>query len=274
MVQANFSKISTSTTVQSAKDIHSTLSYAQAHKTQIFVDIISEGKTIHQIRAYCIDHNKSIIRLFVQSKQEIKFPQHAEVSMLFYTEKDGKQVPCNFLSTIKNTFTHKGLFFIDVSVPNFIGHSQRRNCVRIPITKSEIPNLKLWAESKAGSDEQMQWLAIQDEEFDIVDVSTGGMLFLLNANIEIAKQLKEGSKILLTAIFPYSNKVPLCLSMLSTIRRYVKNPHNSEWYSMGIRFVRWAYLENYSTWNSIPDDNGIPPLSNWVFQVMANRKRA
>ncbi len=117
MVQANFSKISTSTTVQSAKDIHSTLSYAQAHKTQIFVDIISEGKTIHQIRAYCIDHNKSIIRLFVQSKQEIKFPQHAEVSMLFYTEKDGKQVPCNFLSTIKNTFTHKGLFFIDVSVP-------------------------------------------------------------------------------------------------------------------------------------------------------------
>ena len=51
MVQANFSKISTSTTVQSAKDIHSTLSYAQAHKTQIFVDIISEGKTIHQIRA-------------------------------------------------------------------------------------------------------------------------------------------------------------------------------------------------------------------------------
>ena len=90
MVQANFSKISTSTTVQSAKDIHSTLSYAQAHKTQIFVDIISEGKTIHQIRAYCIDHNKSIIRLFVQSKQEIKFPQHAEVSMLFYTEKRRK----------------------------------------------------------------------------------------------------------------------------------------------------------------------------------------
>ena len=89
----------------------------------------------------------------------------------------------------------------------------------------------------------------------------------------IAKQLKEGSKILLTAIFPYANKSPLCLSILSTVRRYTQNTQNPDWFSMGIRFIRWAYLENYSTWNSIPDDNGIPPLSNWVFQVMANRKR-
>lgn len=267
-------KMVISITEQNAKGIHNTLSYAQAHKTQIFVDIINEGKTIHQVRAYCIDHNKTIVRLFIQTKHEIKIPQTAEASLLFYTEKEGKQVPCNFISPVKNHFVHNGLFFIDVAIPHYIGHSQRRNCVRIPITKREIPNLKIWAESRTENSEQLRWIAIQDEDFDIVDLSTGGMLFLINGETSISKQLKEGAKILLTAIFPYENKAPLCLSMLSTIRRYTQNAQNPEWYSMGIKFIRWAYLENYSTWNSIPDDNGVPPLSNWVFQVMANRKRS
>lgn len=271
---SSLDKMVVSATEQNAKNIHNTLSYAQAHKTQIFVDIINEGKTIHQVRAYCIDHNKTIVRLFIQTKHEIKVPQTAEASLLFYTEKDGKQVPCNFISPVKNCFVHNSLFFIDVATPLYIGHSQRRNCVRIPITKREIPNLKIWAESHAENSEQLQWIAIQDEDFDIVDLSTGGMLFLINSETPIAKQLKEGSKILLTAIFPYENKAPLCLSMLSTVRRYAQNAQTPEWYSMGIRFIRWAYLENYSTWNSIPDDNGVPPLSNWVFQVMANRKRS
>lgn len=271
---SSLDKMVVSVSEQSTKSIHSTLSYAQAHKTQIFVDIIHEGKTIHQVRAYCIDHNKSIVRLFIQTKNEIKVPQNSEASLLFYTEKDGKKVPCNFISVIKNSFVHNNLFFIDIAIPHYIGHSQRRNCVRIPITKREIPNLKIWAESHAENSDQLQWVAIQDEDFDIVDLSTGGMLFLINGEAPISKKLKEGSKLLLTAIFPYEKKAPLCLSMLSTVRRYTQNAQNPEWYSMGIRFIRWAYLENYSTWNSIPDDNGIPPLSNWVFQVMANRKRS
>lgn len=273
MATTSFNKMVASTSEQNMKNINNMLSFAQAHKTQIFVDIISEGKTIHQVRAYCIDHNKSIVRLFIQIKHEIKLPQNAEASLLFYTEKEGKQVPCNFISGIKNSFVHNGLFFIDVAVPHYIGHSQRRTCVRIPITKREIPNLKIWAESQTEGSDQMQWTAIQDENFDIVDISTGGMLFLVSSETPLAKQLKEGSKILLTAIFPYANKSPLCLSILSTVRRYAQNAQNPDWFSMGVRFIRWAYLENYSTWNSIPDDNGIPPLSNWVFQVMASRKR-
>lgn len=273
MVQSMFGNLIASNTVQNAKAIHGTLSYAKAHKIEIFIDIISEGKTIHQVRAYCIDHNKSIIRLFIQTKQAIKLPQSAEVSAFFYIQEAEKQVPCNFISVIKNSFIHKGLFFIDIAVPSYIGHTQRRNCVRIPITKAEIPNLKLWVESKTDESEQLQWVAVQENEFDIVDISAGGILFLIDAFIPVSRQIKENSKILLTGIFPYTNKAPLCLSMLATVRRFTKNANSPEWFSMGIRFIRWAYLENYSTWNSIPDDNGIPPLVNWVFQVMANRKR-
>lgn len=273
MGQLNFGTLIASNSVQNAKAIHATLSFAKAHKTEIFIDIISEGKTIHQVRAYCIDHNKSVVRLFIQGKQIIKLPQNAEISAFFYIQENDRQIPCNFISAIKNSFVHKSLFFIDIAVPSYIGHSQRRSCVRIPITKAEIPNLKLWVESKTNNNEQLQWIAIQDNEFDIVDISAGGMLFLVDAFIPVSRQIQENTKILLTGIFPYTNKTPLCLSMLATVRRYTKNQNSPEWFSMGIRFIRWAYLENYSTWNSIPDDNGIPPLVNWVFQVMANRKR-
>ncbi len=273
MAQLKAGSLIASNSLQNAKVIHSMLSYTKAHKTEIFIDIISEGKTIHQVRAYCIDHNKSLVRLFIQSRQSMHLPQNAEVSAFFYIQQDGKQTPCNFICAIKNSFTHKGLFFIDIAVPSHIGHTQRRNCVRIPITKAEIPNLKLWVESKTADNEQLQWVALQDSEFDIVDISAGGILFLVDAFIPISRQIQENTKILLTGIFPYTNKTPLCLSMLAAVRRYTKNQSSPEWFSMGIRFIRWAYLENYSTWNAIPDDNGIPPLVNWVFQVMANRKR-
>lgn len=273
MVQSSNNTLLTSNALQNSKAIINTLNYVKAHKIEIFVDIIHDGKTTHQVRAFCLDYNKSIIRLYIQNKQFIKLPPNCEVSTFFYSEEDNKKIPCNFISPVKNAFEHKGLFFIDIAVPNYIGHTQRRNCVRIPVAKSEIPSLKLWVESNSDKGEQIQWVAVQDSEFDIVDISAGGALFLIDAFIPATRQIKENTKILLTGIFPYPNKAPLCLSMLATVRRYTKDPNTPEWFSMGIRFIRWAYLENYSTWNSIPDDNGVPVLATWVFQVMANRKK-
>lgn len=253
--------------------IRDTLRYISVHRIEVFVDITLNGRPINQVRAFCADYNKKFVRFYIHSVEDFSVPEGAEVSAFYYIFAKNKRIPCNFIAPVVKTFQHKGFYFLDTIFPKTLGHTQRRNCVRTPVTKKEIQHLKLWIEDRSNTQQKAQWVAVGDSLFEIIDISAGGMLFIINESCPIATTIKENSQVLCSGTFPFAKKPPLNISMLGTVRRYAPSS-SSGWNSMGIRFTRWAFLENHSTWNIISDDNGVPALANWVFQLMANRKKA
>lgn len=253
--------------------IKDTLRYITTHRIEVFIDVLLQGKTVDQVRGFCADYNNKFVRFYIHGEENFTIPEGAEVSVFYYIFAKGKRIPCNFITPAVKTFQHKNFSFLDTIFPTTLGHTQRRNCVRTPVTKNEIPHLKLWIEDKLLSKTKTQWVTINNSHFEIIDVSAGGMLFIINETSPNFKYIQENSRVLCSGTFPFTNKPPLNLSMIGIVRRFAPSSSNG-WYSLGLRFTRWAYLENHSSWNTIEDDNGIPLLANWVFQLMANRKKA
>lgn len=273
MANLEVNYILTSNANTSPEYISDTLRYIAVHRIEVFIDITLQGRTINQVRGFCADYNKKFVRFYIHSVEDFSVPEGAEVSAFYYIFAKNKRIPCNFIAPVEKVFQHKGFYFLDTIFPKTIGHTQRRNCVRTPVTKKEIPHLKLWLEDKISENQNAQWVEVANNYFEIIDISAGGMLFIINEKCPMAATIKENSQVLCSGTFLFGKKPPINLSMLGTVRRYAPSS-SSGWNSMGIRFTRWAFLESHSKWNLISDDNGVPALANWVFQLMANRKRA
>jgi hypothetical protein len=159
-----------------------------------------------------------------------------------------------------------------------MGHNQRRYNVRIPVSKRDIGNFRMWYGKLAGSpgdlhdpQRKMQWLPIPHEEVEIMDISAGGMHLGIASASSTLESLARRELLLLNGEFDVKGKNLPPLAIVGSIIRLLRED-NHAWARLGVQFRRWAMVRKGElNWLPLGEQDGIAPLGSWVFQNILSR---
>lgn len=251
-------------------------------RSDFYLDFMStNGKIIHQARARCIALSKNLARLYFNSKDEYLPNKGMKVSGFFVVPKNKRKMPMTFISEVVESLIQDSSIYIDVALPQEITHGQRRNSVRIPITKIEIPNLKLWAgkeissvDSENNKKNKITWELVAQEEFGVVNISVGGILLSISKSSPLTHKIRKNFLFLCTGSFDIPQKPTTELALVARVRRITRlEGKNGDF--VGLEFCRWAKItEENVKWITINDKGeGVAFLGTWLIPLIVKMNK-
>ena len=241
-------------------------------RQSLFLDFIYQDN-VYQSKSQCLAFNGKIVRLALQSNEYLP-EKNMTVACFFMAQKDKKKLPCNFSTKVLGSLKKGSSIYIDIAMPKEITHQQRRKNLRVPLTKSEISNFKVWAgreipktENEDTTKNKITWDPIEQEDFKLVDISAGGIKLEIAKESLITPKLQKNFLFLITGSFDAQNKTNE-LAMVARVTR-ISRPKKDSWDILGLQFSRWTKItEEHVTW--IPtDDAGVSFLGTWLAMFMS-----
>lgn len=239
--------------------------------SNVFLDFMSaDDKIFYQAKAKCIHFSEKIARFYFHSGiKDLPF-KNAKVACFFILQKGNTEIPYSYISTVVEVEQQKTSVYIDVAIPTEITHTQRRETLRIPMTQEKNPTLRLWAEKERqnttnnGKDDTV-WDPISQENFKLINISAGGLQINVPKRSFTAHQLRKNFAFMCTGSFEFPQKPTEELVLIAIVKR-VGNPDETSWNSVGLKFHRWAKIEDgKTTWTDISEsDSGIAILGAWL----------
>lgn len=251
-------------------------------RSDLFLDFMNTNdKVIYQTKARCVDLSNEIVRFYVNSKDGYLPSKNMKVSGFFVIPKNRKKRPFNFTTTVVESLKQDTSVYIDVALPQNMTHGQRRNNLRISLTKKEIPNFRLWAskeiscvDSENNKKNKITWEPIEQEEFELIDISTSGILLSISKNSSLSPKLRKNFSLLCTGSFDIPQKTTTDIALVAKVCRITQH-EKSNWHFVGLQFYRWAKVtEEGVTWINLDDDgSGIPFLGAWLVPLMVKFRK-
>lgn len=230
---------------------------------------------ISSLPSVCVALNRQYFAVYLQDA-EWPLPPTGEIQVYFTLHSDGETLPCNFSTSIIKLRDMPGGQAIILAMPDVIKHEQRRMNVRASVGKERIPGFKVHHGSPAdnGSGKPgLHWTPLNGEDFDLVDLSAGGLQLDVRDTCQAYSQLSSKELLLISGNFALPGKPPLPLSMVARIVR-VKVLEEQKTKSLGVRFQRWRNTRiDRNAWHKIDEEVGVPALCPWVFHILRENTR-
>ena len=261
--------------------IRQSLTLAMEMRADFHMDFFHDKRLIYQYKGLCSQLEDGQIIIYLRSDFERLPLQGMEVHVYFSLRIGHKILPCDFLTQVTEVVAKKRETFLHLAVPQDMGHNQRRYNVRIPVTKRDIGNFRVWYAQPFGSSgsadiasKKVQWIAIPDEEVDVLDVSAGGMHIGVAANSSALSFLARRELLLINGEFDIKGKILPPLAMVGPIVRLLREESHA-WARLGVQFRRWAMVRRGElNWLPLGEQDGIAPLGSWVFQGILSRYKS
>ena len=122
------------------------LELAREQRVWFHLDFFLDEFQISHLRSTCVavkgDH--FAVRCLVEdiSRQPLIWGGEAKC---YFTVNDGQRIPCDFTSRIVRLYNgpDKSMYIV-FSMPEFMSHNQRRDSVRVSLTRESLPDFKVW----------------------------------------------------------------------------------------------------------------------------------
>ena len=236
----------------------------------VFLDFMYGGVT-YQAKAKCTAIDSTTARLVLRTEDALP-KRDTNVAFFFMIKKGKRKTPCYFDAKVLDSKRTEELSYIDIGLPQEIKHGQRRQNLRVQIDSSKIPNFRVWAGKEIVSTDQgnnkknkITWEPLGQEEFELVDISAGGIMIKVAKTAECTPRLRKDFKFLCTGSF---NEPPTELALVGKIMR-LDIPEKGPWNIIGLKFWRWTKVtEGKVTWITV-DESGVSLLGGWLAAVMA-----
>lgn len=256
--------------------IRDSISMAIEMRTDFHMDFFLDNRVVFQMKGACTNLGPDSMKVYLRGEVTRAPVPGMKVHVYFSLRVDRKTMPCDFNAEIINMEREGADQFLRLTIPDEMGHNQRRFNVRIPVSKSEIRNFRMWygkpsAAPDGARSSQVEWLPVLDEHFDIIDISAGGMHVGMTSASPILPFLSKNELILSTGEFEVKGKPVSTLSMVGMIIR-IERDERLPWTRIGVNFRRWAVVRQGTlNWLPLTQQEGISPLGSWVFQTMLTR---
>jgi hypothetical protein len=257
--------------------IRQSLALARELRADFHLDFFLHNRVLFQKTGACAEVRQDSIKVYLRGDNENLPTVGMKVSVYFSLRIDRKTLPCDFVSEVMGSEREGKDSFLLLRIPTDMGHNQRRYNVRIPVTKEDIGNFRVWyGKPEVGEDEahnaKVQWVPFQPDHLDILDISAGGAHIGVTTSSPLLPLLSKGEMLLISGEFSLKGK-SVSLAMVGPIVRLVKDG-KMPWARIGVHYRRWAQVKQGGlNWLPLNTQEGIAPLASWVFQTMLERYR-
>jgi hypothetical protein len=259
--------------------IRQSLALAMEMRVDFHMDFFHDNHVIYQHKGMCIQVEADQIKIYLRGDFNRLPPQGMEVHVYFSLHIERKTLPCDFSAKVISVVTENRDTFLVLTLPGDMGHNQRRYNVRIPISKQDIANFRVWYGKPSGvpgavddARRKIQWLPVPAEEVDVLDISAGGMHLGVAVTSPTLEFLARQELLLLNGEFDVKGKNLPPLAMVGPIVRLMRE---DAWARLGVQFRRWAMVRKGDlNWLPLGEQDGIAPLGSWVFQVILSRYKS
>lgn len=137
---------------------------------------------------------------------------------------DGQRIPCDFTSRIVRLYNgpDKSMYIV-FSMPEFMSHNQRRDSVRVSLTRESLPDFKVWhgslSEGGVSKLPVLNWTELEADSCQLVDISATGMRIDVRNTCGIYSRIFPGEQMLLRGDFSRQGKPPYRVFIIGNIMR-------------------------------------------------------
>lgn len=195
----------------------------------------------------------------------------------YFTITEGKAVPCDFATRLERMYNGpSGTMYLIFLLPEFMGHNQRRSSVRLGLERERPNGFGVWHSSLSeGGPSKLpvvQWVALEEGAYDLVDLSAGGMRVDVQAACRASCEMMSGELVLLKGDFSRQGQQPCPVFLVGTIVRSVASPDSGGAVSFGIRFQRWRKVEDKrGVWFKADADGGMNFVAAWISERLVKK---
>ena len=254
------------------------LELAREQRVWFHLDFFLDEFQISHLRSTCVavkgDH--FAVRCLVEdiSRQPLIWGGQAKC---YFTVNDGQRIPCDFTSRIVRLYNgpDKSMYIV-FSMPEFMSHNQRRDSVRVSLTRESLPDFKVWhgslSEGGVSKLPVLNWTELEADSCQLVDISATGMRIDVRNTCGIYSRIFPGEQMLLRGDFSRQGKPPYRVFIIGNIMRAVHKQGTADFRSFGIRFQRWQKLdESHSSWFKVDRHGGMDFVAAWVSEKLLKR---
>lgn len=259
------------------EEVRKSLSIAQEARVSFNLDFFLNKRLVMQMKGFCTDLRADSIRLYLRGEKNYLPPAGMQVHAYFTLREGRKSLPHDFLCELIRTEKVGDDIFLLLSMPTEMGHNQRRNNVRIPITKDDVPGFRLWFGKPVLSQDgdgtvKLDWCPFALEHVDVFDISAGGVMLSVDPVSPLHPMLSMREMMLVGGDFGTKGACQQLLLAGSVVR--VKPNEQLLPTVVGLRFKRWALRRDGKFhWMHLAAEDGVAPLGAWVFHVILSRGR-
>lgn len=257
------------------EEVRKSLSTAQEARVSFNLDFFLNKRLVMQMKGLCTELRSDSIRLYLRGEKSYIPPAGLQVHA-YFTLRDGRRnIPHDFLCELIRTEKVGDEVFLLLSMPLDMGHNQRRNNVRIPMTKEDVPAFRLWFGKPITAPEgdgtiKLDWLPFEAEHVDMYDISAGGAMLAIDHASPLHAMITMREMILLGGDFGTKGVSHQLLLAGSVVR--IKPDERKRPTLVGLRFKRWALRRDGKFhWMHLAPEDGVPPLGAWVFHIILSR---
>ncbi|MCH5276566.1 MAG: hypothetical protein J1E80_01900 [Desulfovibrionaceae bacterium] len=256
-----------------------TLQLAREARVDLYMDFFQQGQLTLQLKGPCVEAGAEGIRIYLRGDTEKVPDEGMDVHVYFFLRVDRQREPFDFLARVLSVERELGQCFLLLSLPETLGHSQRRKNVRVSVSEKDIGDFHVWycnaeAPAEGSGKTLLPWKPVSFEEAHLLDMSAGGLKLQLKASSVFYDSLSPRSLVLARGTFDLEEAGPQQLNMIGSVVRVITMDENKKLASLGVAFKRWAHPEDgHLVWRQLSPEHGVNPLGTWVVQVLLDRRR-